>query len=96
MSRIGGAETNTVRDLTAHQSRIPGNEVAVFAIEDAFCADDAAIWGNMAVTACGTKGAVSFSKAPQLKAAVLAFDPDIVHVHGFNDALTRTGAAVCR
>ncbi len=51
MSRVGGAQTNTVRDLTDHQSRIPGNEVAVFAIEDAFCADDAAIWGEHPVSA---------------------------------------------
>ncbi len=96
MSRIGGVETNTVRDLTAHQSRIPGNEVAVFAIEDAFCADDAAIWGDLPVTACRMKGAVGFRKTPQLKTAVLAFDPDIVHVHGFNDAMTKTGAAVLK
>ncbi len=94
MSRVGGAQTNAVRDLTAHQSRIPGNEIAVFAFEDGYCADDAAIWGGLPVTACSRKGAVGFRKAPQMKAAVLAFDPDIVHVHGFNDALTRTGAAV--
>ena len=94
MSRVGGVQTNTVRDLTAHQSRIAGNELAVFAFQDAYCADDAAIWGDLPVTACSAKSGVGFRSAPQMKASVLEFDPDIVHVHGFDDVLTRTGAAV--
>ena len=94
MSRVGGVQTNTVRDLTAHQARMAGNDIAIFAFDDAYSADDAAIWGGLPVTACSAKGGIGFRSAPQMKTAVLEFDPDIVHVHGFDDALTKAGAAV--
>ncbi len=96
MSRMGGALTNAVRDLTFHQARLAGEEIAVFAPEDQFSAQDIGIWGEVAVRACTLKSGSPFRQGPNLKAAVESFDPDIIHVHGLDDALTKVGAAIAK
>lgn len=95
MSRSGGTITNAVRDLTSYQMKMPDTELSVFGIEDEFSARDVALWGEVPVRACEAKGS-KLRQGPNMKTAITEFDPDIVHVHGVGDNLTKIGAAVSK
>lgn len=80
-SRLGGG----VFEAVVAQARLiaqQGGEPLVFALEDAYCAEDAARFGGVQVRAFPVSGPAQIGYAPGLLPALLAARLDLLHLHG--------------
>ncbi len=81
ISRNAGGLYESVRRL-AQSLHADGMNIQVFGIQDEHTATDIGAWAPVPVSAFRSRFGRQFGYAPELRAALDAFAPDITHTHG--------------
>ena len=82
LSRRASGVRQAVEGLSGALAARPGLEVRVFGIDDAAWAGDRALWRGGPAQTLARRGPAALGVTPGLRAALDAFAPDIVHLHG--------------
>jgi glycosyltransferase involved in cell wall biosynthesis len=89
ISRLGGGVLTVVEALS--RSLVDeGHDVRVFGVEDAGWRQDRDSWSGAPVVALRRWGPAALAYAPSMTAELIAFNPELVHVHGIWTHVSRS------